>query len=153
MKFDVMRHVIELCLSDFQSRARLLIIHFFFRPQPVHPLAHRYRIASASHHPTSFHRFDRNHSLNVWVCMPHNVRISRLLSCSLAHLFCVSISLSHCFFLVSPKTQHINDIVCGWATSYMCFSMHCAHLFYYVPLKCYSWIFRCAENFPLNNVT
>lgn len=30
MKFDVMRHVIGLCLSDFQSRARLLIIHQVF---------------------------------------------------------------------------------------------------------------------------
>lgn len=48
MKFDVMRHVIGLCLSDFQSRARLLIIHFFFRPQtPPHP--HPLTLPSQSH--------------------------------------------------------------------------------------------------------
>lgn len=124
MKFDVMRHVIELCLSDFQSRARLLIIHFFVRsPIPATPSnLSRTTHLEPPHLVPSFRSQSLLKRLSVCVCMyviqctqqSHRAR-------SLASPFwCVCLLLSHCFFLALPKTHHIDDIVCGWGQLNTC---------------------------------
>lgn len=68
MKFDVMRHVIGLCLSDFQSRARLLIIHFFFflSQSPLQSITHQ-GILFPSHSHLPAYRF----IIPICLCRTH----------------------------------------------------------------------------------